>query len=123
MRWLTLVGTLACAAMVIGACEHGGSQPSSTSRAQRREAKDLIAENCGACHRVPGVPRAQGHVGPSLQGIARQQFIAGHFVNSPGNMARWIEHPQELLPGDAMPDTGLSHEQVVRIVDYLYTLD
>ena len=92
-------------------------------RAQVREAKHLIAENCGACHRVPGVSRAQGRVGPSLEGIARQQFIAGHFVNSPENMARWIEHPQDLLPGDAMPETALSHEQIVRIVDYLYTVD
>ncbi|HEY0747714.1 MAG TPA: c-type cytochrome [Steroidobacteraceae bacterium] len=88
-----------------------------------REAKALIAANCGACHRVPGVARAKGRVGPSLGQISRQQIIAGHFVNTPDELTRWIEHPQALLPGDAMPETGLSHEQVLKIVDYLYEVD
>jgi cytochrome c len=122
MRRLTF--TLAAGlALTCAACDHGHSQHAGMPRSQVHEARQLIAENCGACHRVPGVPRAQGRVGPSLEGISRQQIIAGHFVNTPENLARWIEHPQELLPGDAMPEMALSHEQVVRIVDYLYTVD
>jgi cytochrome c len=83
----------------------------------------LIADHCAACHRVPGVPSASGRVGPSLHGVGRQQIIAGHFANTPDAMARWIEHPQQLLPGDAMPEMGLSHEQARIIVDYLYTME
>lgn len=93
------------------------------SRADIREGRALIAANCAACHRVPGIARATGRVGPSLEQIARQQIIAGHFVNTPDELMRWIEHPQALLPGDAMPEMDLSHEQVRKIVDYLYTLD
>ena len=110
-------------ALLCSACDHGHRGNVSPSRAEMHAAKALIAANCGACHRVPGIPQAQGRVGPSLQQISRQQIIAGHFANSPDALTRWIEHPQSMLPGDAMPDTGLSHEQVLKIVDYLYTVD
>lgn len=101
----------------LGAC--GGSHQQS----RLVEARMLLASDCGACHRVPGVAGANGRVGPSLAGIARQQIIAGHFANTPEALAGWIEHPQQLLPGDAMPEMGLSHEQAQIIATYLYTLD
>lgn len=87
------------------------------------EAKALIAARCGGCHQVPGVRTATGRVGPPLGGIARRQVIAGHFANSRDNMVRWIATPQAMLPGNAMPDTGLSPEQANAVADYLYTLD
>ncbi|WNO52700.1 c-type cytochrome [Stakelama saccharophila] len=88
-----------------------------------RTAKALIAQRCASCHVVPGVRTAVGRVGPSLKGIATQQIIAGRYENTPGNMKRWIMHPQHLLPGTAMPDTGLTDAQAEAIVDYLNTLD
>ena len=87
------------------------------------QAKALIAANCIACHQVPGVRGAEGLVGPSLKGIARQQILAGHFVNSPDNMQRWLLHPQAMLPGNAMPEMRLTPAQARAISDYLYTLD
>ncbi|MDB5720108.1 MAG: cytochrome c class [Alphaproteobacteria bacterium] len=87
------------------------------------EARALIAERCAACHVVPGVAGANGRVGPSLAGIAGQQIIAGHFVNNRINLARWVAHPQKSLPGNAMPDTGLTDRQALAIADYLATLD
>jgi cytochrome c len=88
-----------------------------------RHAKDLIANHCAACHQVPGVALAQGRVGPSLAGIGQQQIIAGYFANSPEMLTQWIEHPQRMLPGNAMPELGLTHEQAMSIVDYLYTME
>ena len=90
---------------------------------QQNDTTRLIAERCGACHIVPGVAGANGRVGPSLAGIGRQQIIAGHFPNSRAALVTWISRPQSLLPGDAMPDTGLSPEQAEAVADYLYTLD
>ena len=55
--------------------------------------------------------------------IGRQQIIAGHFPNSRPALTAWISRPQSLLPGDAMPDTGLTPEQAGAVADYLYTLD
>jgi cytochrome c2 len=109
--------------LLCASCDHGDIAKPSPSRAEMREAKHLIAANCGACHLVPGIARAKGRVGPSLAQISHQQIIAGHFANTPDELTRWIEHPQTLLPGDAMPDTGLSHDQVLKIVDYLYAVD
>jgi cytochrome c len=33
-----------------------------------------------------------------------------------------LEHPQRMLPGNAMPEMGLTHREAVEIADYLYTL-
>jgi cytochrome c1 len=90
---------------------------------QSRGAQALIASHCAACHRVPGVAVATGRVGPSLAHIGSQQIIAGYFANSPGMLMRWIEHPQKLLPGNAMPEMGLSPEEAATIVNYLYTME
>ena len=90
-------GLILFAALALAGCGHGGTHA---------EARALIAQRCAACHIVHGVPSAVGRVGPSLAGIARQQIIAGHFSNDRNTLARWIAHPQAMLPGDAMPDTG-----------------
>lgn len=102
---------------LLAACGNGAD------RRRTEEAKALIAGHCAACHQVPGVAVATGRVGPSLAHIGSQQIIAGYFVNSPEMLTRWIEHPQELLPGNAMPEMGLLPGQAAAIVDYLYTME
>lgn len=98
--------------------------PSAAEAGDRHAAaKSLIAAQCAACHTVPGVPGAVGRVGPSLKGIARQQIIAGKLANTPANMVRWLMHPQQVTPGNAMPEMGLTQDQARKIADYLYTLD
>ena len=87
------------------------------------DARVLIANHCAACHEVPGVALATGRVGPSLAHIGRQHIIAGYFANDPGQLGAWIEHPQRMLPGNAMPEMGLSDEQTAKIVEYLYTME
>ena len=76
------------ALLLLAGCHHGHRWQARHARIA--EAKSLIADNCGACHRVPGVPGTEGRVGPSLEGIGRQMIIAGHFVNTPDNLARWM---------------------------------
>lgn len=87
------------------------------------DAKRLIASQCAACHTVPGVPGARGQVGPSLAGIGTRQVIAGKLPNTPANLRRFLEHPQAVVPGGAMPELGLSPQQSKLIADYLLTLD
>jgi cytochrome c len=106
-----------CALLVLNACGHGAEQ------SRTEQAKGLIASHCAACHRVPGIAVAGGRVGPSLAHIGSQQIIAGYFANSPGLLTDWIEHPQKLLPGNAMPEMGLSRQEAAVIVDYLYTME
>ncbi len=77
---------------------------------------------CGSCHAVPGVSGADGKVGPPLGGIADRIYVAGMLRNTPDNMARWLMHPQQIVPGNAMPDMGVSTQQARDMAAYLATL-
>jgi cytochrome c2 len=78
---------------------------------------------CGSCHIIPGIDGARGLVGPPLDHMGKRVFIAGLLRNTPANMMTWLRDPQEIVPGNAMPDMGLSEEQARDITAYLYTLD
>lgn len=83
---------------------------------------DLIRQyGCGSCHTIPGIRRANASVGPPLQQLSKRVYIAGVIVNTPDNLARWIEHPQAVDPRTAMPEMGLSAQQARDIAAYLYT--
>jgi cytochrome c2 len=84
---------------------------------------DLIERiGCGSCHTIPGIVDAVGLVGPPLDNIGRRGYLAGLLHNTPENMVRWLRHPQQIVPGNAMPDMGLSEEDARDIAAYLYTL-
>ena len=77
---------------------------------------------CGACHQIRGIDGADGRVGPSLNGIALRAEIAGRLVNRPDNLVRWLRHPQEVVPGNGMPDMSITDLEARDIAAYLYTL-
>jgi cytochrome c2 len=77
---------------------------------------------CGACHVIPGIIGADGMVGPPLDHIASRSFLAGMLHNTPENMVTWLRHPQQIVPGNAMPDLGLSEADGGDIAAYLETL-
>jgi cytochrome c2 len=77
---------------------------------------------CGSCHVIPGVDGAAGKVGPSLAGIGARTYLAGKLPNEPANMIKWIRQPQEVSPGTAMPELGVTEQDGKDIAAYLYTL-
>lgn len=77
---------------------------------------------CAQCHTVPGVPGANGLVGPPLTGIAGRFYLGGVVTNTPDNMVRWIMNPKAIDAKTAMPSTGVTEEQARHIAAYLYTL-
>lgn len=77
---------------------------------------------CGSCHDIPGIVGAHGMVGPPLTRIASRQYVAGLLRNTPENMVRWLRFPQEVVPGNAMPNLGLSDRDAHQIAAYLATL-
>ena len=77
---------------------------------------------CGSCHMIPGVQNADGMVGPPLTHFARRTIIAGVLPNTPANLVHWIQVPQAVVPGNAMPNAGLTETQARDIAAYLYTL-
>jgi cytochrome c1 len=42
--------------------------------------------------------------------------------NTPDNLTRWVRNPQQIVPGNAMPDMGLSEAEARDVTAYLYTL-
>ncbi len=77
---------------------------------------------CVGCHTIPGVPGAQGKVGPNLQGFAARVYIGGVATNSPDTLIQWIEDPRSIDPKTAMPATGISRAEARHVAAYLYTL-
>jgi cytochrome c1 len=88
----------------------------------KRGALAIRHYGCAACHTIPGIPGANATVGPALSGIGGRPYIAGVITNTPYNLVRWIQHPQQVDPLTAMPDVGLSQGVAQDIASYLYTL-
>ncbi len=94
-----------------------------TSVGNPRHGAGLIAhEGCGTCHTIPGIADAHGMVGPPLGSIGARMMIAGMLPNTPANLIKWLMSPQSVVPGNAMPDMGLSERDAADIAAYLYTL-
>ena len=87
----------------------------------RRGEALFIQYGCGSCHVLKDVRTATGDVGPPLDGIATRTIIAGHLSNRPANMEHWIQDPQHVSPGTAMPDLGVSAGDARDITAFLYT--
>lgn len=82
----------------------------------------IVRVGCGSCHAIPGVQNADGKVGPPLSGIASRTFVAGMLPNTPPNLVRWIQTPQSIVPGNAMPNMELNDHDARDIAAYLETL-
>ena len=78
--------------------------------------------SCGSCHVIPGVREATGTVAPSLEGIASRPQLAGNLPNTPENLRRWIQRPQEVAEGTDMPDMGVTDQDALDIAAHLSTL-
>jgi cytochrome c len=77
---------------------------------------------CGSCHTIPGIATAKGTAGPPLFFWSKRTFIAGEVPNTPDFLVRWIEVPQAIEPGTAMPNLGVPEGDARDIAAYLYTL-
>ncbi len=77
---------------------------------------------CGTCHTIPGIAGANGTVGPDLSNVTLHSFLAGELSNTPDNLILWIQHPQQVKPGTAMPDMGVTNADARNIAAYLYSL-
>jgi cytochrome c len=108
--------------LILAAC---GPRPNSvpTEGDSAVGGQDLYRLGCGSCHTIPGIVGAHGKVGPSLEGIASQSYIAGQLPNQPGNLERWIQHPHSIHPDSLMPELGVTGAQSKAIAAYLYSLN
>lgn len=109
--------------LLLAACDNRDRLAAEATSGDPARGKQLIRlYGCGTCHEIPGVPGADGTVGPSLRGVANRAYLAGRLGNNPPNLIRWIEHPQREEPGVAMPEMNVSDEDAHHLAAYLYTL-
>lgn len=120
----TLLLALASPLLVAG-CEGGTAVPGYTpaTGGNPKQGRAIIqAYHCGSCHIIPGIPNANGLVGPPLSFFERRTYIAGELPNTTANLVHWIRSPQSVEPGNAMPTLGLSEDEARSVAAYLYTL-
>ncbi len=82
----------------------------------------LVEYRCGLCHRVRGT-QAGAISAPDLTHLmSRRTLAAGTLPNNPGNLEGWIQNPQNIKPGNLMPNQFLSAQQLSDTLAYLETL-
>jgi cytochrome c oxidase subunit 2 len=93
-------------------------QDAATTRGQQI----FLGSACVYCHTIAGT-NATGKVGPDLTHLqSRQTIAAGTLENNIGNLAGWITNPQTVKPGNLMPPTQLSSDDLQALLAYLETL-
>jgi cytochrome c oxidase subunit 2 len=77
---------------------------------------------CALCHAIEGTS-AGARTAPNLTHFAtRSTIAAGTAPNTRGYLGGWIADPQHLKPGNRMPPTGLSSDDLQAVIAYLETL-
>jgi cytochrome c len=115
---------LVMALLMLSGCDDHPAQVPTAVPGGDPERGALLSQGygCGTCHTIPGIPKANATVGPPLRAMARQAYIAGVLPNTPDNLVRWIQEPQEVDPRTAMPDVGVTEADARDIAAYLYSL-
>jgi cytochrome c len=118
------LSSLGFAVLALAACSPRSSNPlwSGFGGDPQRGALVMVRGSCGACHEIPGIQAAHGLVGPPLAHFGRRAIVAGMLPNTPENLTHWIQHPQAVVPGNAMPEAGLTDQQARDAAAYLYSL-
>ena len=125
MRYRVIcLGCMIVIALVLSSCSgevNGLPEPQPAPAAHLSNGRRLIASyGCGSCHSIPYVPGANSMAGPPLNCFYQRSYIAGRLPNTRANLIRWIRNPQQVEPGTAMPDLGVSEEEADDIAAYLY---
>lgn len=80
-------------------------------------------EACAGCHAVKGTP-ATATIGPDLSDFGARQTIGSLTApNDSATLARWITEPQRMKPGNLMPPTALSGDDLAAVIAYLEGLE
>jgi cytochrome c len=115
-----LIALLGIALGGCGGLDSGGGARSVPGGNADRGADVIASYGCGSCHTIGGIDGATAHVGPPLDGLSNRIYIAGRLPNTPRNLIRWIRYPQQIYPGNVMPDLGISNHDARDIAAYLY---
>jgi cytochrome c2 len=115
--------TAMAAVVFLSGCGDIGGVPEVPGPGDAKRGRQLAEQvGCGSCHSIPGIPSANGQVGPPLDKLAERAYLAGILPNHFDTLTAWIAQPQRYAPNSAMPNLGLTEDQARDIAAYLYTL-
>jgi cytochrome c oxidase subunit 2 len=100
------------------------AQPAGAPQQSTAHDGQLVFEQqaCINCHTVAGTV-ANGRYGPDLTHLmSRDTLAAGAMPNTPENLKKWIDDPNNFKPGSLMPAMHLTERQNAQITAYLMTL-
>ena len=125
MKYRTLcLGAVTILALLLSSCSgevNGVPEPQHAPAKTLDNGRRLIASyGCGTCHTIPGIPGANAMVAPPLTCFYQRGYIAGRLPNNRENLIKWIQTPQQIEPGTAMPDMGVAKKEASDIAAYLY---
>ena len=96
--------------------------PSPTNASELHGLTLFTEKTCIQCHAVTGLP-VLARVAPDLTHLAERKTIgAGVIANTPTELARWLQHPQEIKAGSHMPDLQLTDAEVADLVAWFESL-
>lgn len=90
-----------------------------TATANAQQGYDTFKQSCIGCHAIGS---EGGKLGPNLTNFGERLLVAGIRPNNKEELAAWLKNPQEVKPGNTMPNLNLNDEQVNALVEYLSTL-
>jgi len=97
--------------------------PAPVDALAQRGQQIFLGSACVYCHAVEGT-NATGDLGPNLTHLAsRRTLAAGVLLNTRGNLAGWLTGPQHIKPGNLMPPTELTGDELQALLAYLDTLE
>jgi len=129
LQWLILlIGAALMISIAAGAYEYLQGRHTARLRAESLSGGNegagksaLVQYGCGSCHIIPGVPGADGQVGPDLTHLGLRAQIGGRLANDPSNLINWLQDPQKVSPGCGMPKQPMPLRKARDISAYLYS--
>jgi cytochrome c oxidase subunit 2 len=97
-------------------------KPAEDALAAAKGKEAFLHTACVNCHTVSGT-EAKGKFGPDLTHLASRETIAsGTAQNTPENLRKWIEDPDQMKMGSQMPKMNLSSRDLDLITAYMASL-
>jgi cytochrome c oxidase subunit 2 len=105
------------------AWQRGQERPSARAAGAAALGRNIFTEmTCVNCHAIAGTD-ARGTAGPDLTHLASRRYIGARIaLNTPENLRRWLQDPQQVKPGAKMPNFKLTAGQIDALVAYFETL-
>lgn len=98
------------------------AKPAVEDASVKADREVFFSESCVNCHRIRGTT-ADGVFGPDLTHLmSRETIAAGMIQNTPADLERWVNDPQDVKPGCLMPAFKLDEKRLKSVVRYLETL-